>query len=72
MRMAIISGPPAKPSFTGTGIPGIANGNEPKIRPRNIPTKIVAMLGAFNLTEDKTEEYTHEDSGNVGRIQLAQ
>ena len=37
MRMAMISGPPAKPSFTGTGMPGITKGNDPKIRPRNMP-----------------------------------
>ena len=47
MRMAMINGPPAKPNFTGTGIPGMTRGNEPKISPRKIPTKIVAMFGAF-------------------------
>ena len=47
MRMAMISGPPAKPNFTGTGMPGMAKGNEPKISPRKTPTKIVAIFGAF-------------------------
>ena len=46
MRMAMISGPPAIPNFKGTGIPGMANGREPKIIPTIMPTKIVAMLGA--------------------------
>ena len=45
--MAMISGPPARPNFTGTGMPGMANGKEPKMMPRMIPTKMVAMFGAF-------------------------
>ena len=48
----MISGPPARPSFSGTGIPGIANGMLPKIRPMRIPMKIVAIFGASRrLTE---------------------
>ena len=47
MRIAMISGPPAIPSFSGTGMPGMANGSEPKMMPRMMPTKMVAMFGAF-------------------------
>jgi hypothetical protein len=37
MRIAMISGPPAIPSFRGTGIPGIARGILPKRIPIMIP-----------------------------------
>ena len=56
--MAIISGPPARPSFNGTGIPGTAKGMLPNIRPMMIPIKIVAIFGVsrrfsiFPNTED--------------------
>ena len=46
--MAMISGPPAIPSFTGMGMPGMAKGNDPKMMPMMIPMKMVAMFGAFN------------------------
>ena len=52
MRIAMISGPPAIPSFIGTGMPGIAKGMLPKRIPTMIPMKIVAMLGVSRrLTE---------------------
>ena len=42
----MISGPPAIPSFRGTGMPGIAIGSEPNTIPIIIPMNIVAMFGA--------------------------
>ena len=45
IRMAIIRGPPAMPSFMGTGMPGTAKGMLPKRIPMTIPMKMVAMLG---------------------------
>ena len=44
-----MSGPPARPSFTGIGIPGIKKGMLPNRIPRKIPTNIVTMGGSFNL-----------------------
>ena len=42
----MMSGPPAIPSFMGTGMPGMAMGSEPKMMPMMMPTKMVAMFGA--------------------------
>ena len=39
-RIATISGPPAKPSFTPCGMPGIGMVSEPSNTPKNIPIKI--------------------------------
>ena len=44
--MAMISGPPAKPSFIATGMLGMLIGRLPKRIPTMIPIKIVAMFGA--------------------------
>ena len=43
--MAIISGPPARPSFTGLGMPGKAKGMLPKTMPTRMPIKMDAMFG---------------------------
>ena len=42
------SGPPAIPSFAGTGIPGMAIGMLPTIIPMNMPMNIGTMLGIAN------------------------
>jgi len=43
--MATTNGPPARPNFTGVGMPGKAIGKLPKKIPKNIPTKIVTIFG---------------------------
>ena len=43
--MATTSGPPAKPNFTGVGMPGNAMGRLPNKIPKNMPTKIVTIFG---------------------------
>ena len=43
--MAMMSGPPAKPSFTGIDIPVMWKGRLPKMIPTSIPTKMVSRLG---------------------------
>jgi hypothetical protein len=43
--MDTISGPPARPSFTGCGIPGNINGILPKIHPNAMPKKMGIRLG---------------------------
>ena len=45
IRMATTSGPPARPNFTGVGMPGNAMGRLPNRIPRKIPTKMVTMFG---------------------------
>ena len=50
--MAIISGPPAKPSLSGVAMPGNWNGMLPKIIPTNMPRKMAPTLGwSRRLTE---------------------
>ena len=49
IRMDTISGPPARPSFTGCGIPGNINGILPKIHPNAMPKKMGIRLGWFSL-----------------------
>ena len=44
-KIATISGPPAKPSLTACGTPGIKIGIEPSNTPRNIPMKIGKRFG---------------------------
>lgn len=44
-RMATMSGPPARPSLSGTGRPGTANGTLPTMTPSRSPMKIVMMFG---------------------------
>ena len=43
----MINGPPAKPSFNGTGMCGIVNGKLPKRMPTIMPIKMVAIFGVF-------------------------
>ena len=44
-RMATISGPPASPSFSGVGIPGMAKGILPTMTPRKIPRNAGRISG---------------------------
>ena len=45
--MATTSGPPARPSLTGVGIPGNAMGRLPHRIPRKMPTNNVIMFGSL-------------------------
>ncbi len=49
IRMAMMSGPPARPSLTGTGIPGSIIGIMPKITSRTIPRKYGSRFGSLSF-----------------------
>ena len=66
MRMAMMSGPPAIPSFMGTGIPGMAMGSEPKMMPMMMPMKMVAMLGAFSFLAELPISVVTRSTASLG------
>ena len=44
-RMAMMSGPPARPSLMGCGMPGKRMGREPKMIPTTMPRKMGTRFG---------------------------
>ena len=75
--MATISGPPARPSFTGCGTPGIQNEMLPSTTPSAMPMKIGIRLGWLRRLRELEEplgmgyrKFGTHDRHPVAQLQL--
>ena len=70
-RIAMIKGPPAKPNFSGTGIPGMAIGKEPNNMPMAIPMKMAILLPmdtAILIHIQVLTSISDTDDGNIAQF----